>query len=206
VNYHARKYKGGNITSERELNFFNGGTDGKYEGTEDFTHTGYLVYKNVSPNTNRITGQYFSRPYVLIRLGEVYLNYVEALNEYDYAANLSEVLKYLNLIRKRAGVPLYGDGALPVPANQTEMRDAIRRERRVELAFETHRWFDVRRWKIVKEIMKPVHGMNINGGNADEFFKRTVVADRFWRDAYVWFPIPQWEMDRGKLVVQNPGW
>jgi len=208
VNYHGRKYRGGNITSERQLNFFNGGTDGKYEGTEDFTHTGYLVFKNVSTNTNRITNQYFSRPYVMARLGEVYLNYAEALNEYDYSAGMVEALKYLNLVRKRAGVPLYGDGAdaLAIPASQSEMRDAIRRERRVELAFETHRWFDVRRWKIVRDVMKPVHGMNINGGNESDFFKRTEVADRFWRDAYVWFPIPQWEMDRAKLVVQNPGW
>jgi hypothetical protein len=208
VLYHGKKYRGGNIATERALNFFKNGADGKYEGTEDFSKTGYLNCKNVSTNTNRVSNQYDYRPYLLFRLAEVYLNYAEALNEYNYGSNLVESVKYLNLVRKRAGVPLYGEGTnpLPIPANQTELRDAIQSERRIELAFETHRWFDIRRWKTVKTIMKPVHGMNVNGANADEFFKRTEAGSRVWRDAYVWFPIPQWEIDRSKLVVQNPGW
>jgi hypothetical protein len=209
VLFHGKRFKGGNITNEREINFFKNGADGKYEGTEDFTHTGYLVYKNVSPNTNRISGQWDNRPYIYFRLGEIYLNYAEALNEYDYNANLTETLKYLNLIRNRAGIPRYGEGenALPIPANQEEMRTAIRSERRIELAFETHRWFDIRRWKQARTVMSSnIHGMNVNGSNAEEFFKRTDDGPRVWRDAYVWFPIPQWEIDRSKMVVQNPGW
>jgi hypothetical protein len=206
--YHGKQFRGGNITSERALNFFKNGADGKYEGTEDFTHTGYLVYKNVSPNTNRISNQYDNRPYILFRLAEVYLNYAEALNEFDYGSNLTEITKYVNLIRKRAGIPLFGEGpdALPNPASQAQMRQIIQNERRIELAFETHRWFDIRRWKLVKNLMNNIHGMDINASNADEFFKRTEAGTRVWRDAYVWFPIPQWEIDRAKLVVQNPGW
>ncbi len=204
--YHGETFKGGNITSARPLNFFRDGIDGKYEGTEDFTHTGYLVHKGINPSTNNVTGQFENRGLLLIRLSEIYLNYAEALNE--YGGNQADVLKYLNAIRKRAGIPLYGEGenALPVPAGQVNMREAIRSERRIELAFETHRWFDIRRWKIAKDVMKPVHGMNVDGTDSDDFFKQTQVADRAWRQAYMWFPIPQYEIDRSKLVVQNPGW
>ncbi|PVD50791.1 RagB/SusD family nutrient uptake outer membrane protein [Terrimonas sp.] len=208
VNYHNRMIQGGNIITARRLNFFNGGTDGRYEGTEDYSKTGYLVWKNVSPNTNRITGQWYNRPNVLIRLGEIYLNYAEALNEYDYNSNQTEILKYINLIRERAGIPQYGTGpdALPIPATQSEMRDKIRQERRIELAFESHRWFDMRRWKIARDVMKPVHGMNCNGKDASAFFVRTEVTPRQWRDAYMFYPLPQYEIDRGRLLVQNPGW
>lgn len=204
--YHGAVFKGGNITTARPLNFFRNGTDGKYDGTEDFTHTGYLLHKGINPTTNTITGQFESRGYVLFRLSEIYLNYAEALNE--LGGDQIEVLKYLNAIRKRAGIPLYGEGdtPLPIPAGQAAMREAIHAERRVELAFETHRWFDIRRWKIVKSVMKPVHGMNVDGTNNDEFFKITQVADRAWTDTYMWFPVPQYEIDRSKLVVQNPGW
>lgn len=206
VLYHGATFKGGNITNPRALNFFRNASDGKYEGTEDFTHTGYLVHKNVSPNTNSVTGQSDKRGYILFRLGEIYLNYAEALNE--YGDNQLEMLKYINLIRKRAGIPLYGEGdnALAVPADKNSMREAIQAERRIELAIEGHRWFDIRRWKIARNIMKPVHGMNVDGTNADDFFRRTQVNSRVWRDAYNWFPIPQYEIDRSKLVVQNPGW
>lgn len=208
INYHNRSIQGGNIITTRNLNFFNDGADGRYDGTEDYTKTGYLVWKNVSPNTNRITGQWFNRPNVLIRLGEIYLNYAEALNEYDYTANQSEILKYVNLIRERAGIPQYGTGtdALPVPASQAEMREKVRHERRIELAFESHRWFDIRRWKIARDVMKPVHGMNANGKDASSFFVRTQVTPREWRDAYMFYPLPQYEIDRGRLLVQNPGW
>lgn len=206
--FHGVVFKGGNILTPRSLNFFRGGTDGKYDGTEDFTHTGYLVHKGIDPATNPVTGQFANRGYILMRLGEVYLNYVEALNEYEYEGNKTEILKYLNAIRKRAGIPLYGEGsdALPVPPDQASMREVIHSERRVELAFETHRWFDIRRWEIAREVMNPVHGMNVDGTNANDFFRRTQVADRAWKEAYVWFPVPQYEIDRAKLVVQNPGW
>lgn len=208
INFHNRVIQGGNIINPRPLNFLNGGTDGKYEGTEDYTRTGYLVWKNVSPNTNRITGQGYNRPNVLIRLGEIYLNYAEALNEYDYNANQTEILKYVNLIRERAGIPQYGTGAdaLPVPATQAEMRENIHQERRVELAYESHRWFDIRRWKIAREVMKPVHGMDCNAKDEAGFFARTEVTPRQWRDAYQFYPIPQYEIDRGRLLIQNPGW
>lgn len=62
------------------------------------------------------------------RLGEAYLNYAEALNESD--PDNPDILTYLNLIRERAGIPQYGNGQgmIPAPGTQEEMRDIIRRD------------------------------------------------------------------------------
>ncbi|MGQ8336972.1 RagB/SusD family nutrient uptake outer membrane protein [Sunxiuqinia sp. A32] len=205
--YNGQKYKGGSIVSDSvTVDFTYSGVDGKQVGGEDYTHTGYLVYKNVSSETNRLAGQYKSRPLVLIRLGEVYLNYAEALAEYGGSAAETEALSYLNLIRERAGIPQYGVGvgALPVVSG-AELIEKIRMERRVELAFETHRWFDMRRWKVAKENMGEMHGMRIDK-NGEEFYQRVVASTHVWKDEYYWWPIPQYEMDRANLIVQNPGW
>lgn len=207
VTYNGRKYKGGAITSDSvTVDFTYSGTDGKQVGGEDYTHTGYLVYKNLSPETNRLAGKYNNRPLVLIRLAEIYLNYAEALAELGGAENEKEALIYLNLIRERAGIPQYGKGEdhLPTPAGD-DLILKIRMERRVELAFETHRWFDIRRWKIAGQVMGEMHGMNIDK-NGDEFYQRVVASKHDWKTAYYWWPVPQYEMDRSNLIVQNPGW
>lgn len=211
IQYNGMKYQGGKITKPTALQFFYTGLDGKgglrgtsYRG-EDYSHTGYLVYKNLSPYTNAASGN-ATRPIIYFRLGEVYLNYAEALAE--YGGDEGEVLKYLNYIRERAGIPQYGEGAnaLPVPATKAELIERIRAERRIELAFECHRWFDVRRWKIADKVMGDLHGMDINALKPNDFFKRVVVSNHKWKDAYYWWPIPQSEMDRAKKFVQNPGW
>ena len=82
----------------------------------------------------------------LFRLAEIYLNYAEALNEYD--PENADIAEYVNRVRSRAGQP-----NLPSGLTQDEMRERIRRERRVELAFEEHRSWDVRRWKIAQETL-----------------------------------------------------
>ncbi|MGX5688543.1 RagB/SusD family nutrient uptake outer membrane protein [Arcticibacter tournemirensis] len=201
--YNGARYKGGAITQDSiTVDMTYSGRDGKKNGGEDYSHTGYLVIKNVSPETNRIAGISNSRPYILIRLGEIYLNYAEAMAE--YGGNDAEALKYLNLIRKRAGIPQYGSAGLPAVSG-AELIQKIRDERRIELAFESHRWFDVRRWKIVKSVMGNLHGMNIDK-DGTEFYKRVVADNHLWKEAYYWFPLSQYEMDRGLKLVQNPGW
>ncbi len=75
------------------------------------------------------------RTWIFFRLGEQYLNYAEALNEAQ--GPVADVYKYVNLIRDRAGLP-----GLPAGLSQADMREKIRHERRIELAFETHRYFD----------------------------------------------------------------
>jgi hypothetical protein len=146
---------------------------------------------------------------IILRLAEIYLGYAECLNEAGYAANLNEALKYINLIRERAGIPQYGTGAnaLPVPASQAEMRDAIRRERRVELAFENSRFFDVRRWKIADQTDSgPVYGLDINATTEPGFYNLASFETRVFNKKHYLFPIPQSEINNDVELVQNTGW
>lgn len=204
VTYNRSEWQGGALTAPITVDLSYSGRDGKKDGKEDYSHTGYLARKNLHPGSNRLTNSFVNRPFVMIRLGEIYLNYAEALNEYD--PGNADIVKYLNLIRERAGIPQYGSPGLPLPAGKDAMREKIRAERRIELAFETHRWFDIRRWKILEQTVNgSLHGMNVDG-DGDAFYKRTVITNRVYRKAYNWFPVEQYELDRARLVVQAPYW
>lgn len=187
---------------------FNGNSGRGMGNSNDYSKTGYIVRKS-APLGKWDTGD---RICILLRLAQVYLDYAEALNEADFDVNKAEILKYVNLIRERAGIPGYGSGAvagfkaLPIPANQEEMRQAIRDERRVELAFESYRYFDVRRWGIAAEFEnKPIHGMNIDE-NGSKFFVRTVSEGRVFENRDYLFPLPNKDININKSLVQNTGW
>ncbi|MDP4276528.1 MAG: RagB/SusD family nutrient uptake outer membrane protein [Bacteroidota bacterium] len=178
------------------------GNSGKAKGLNDYSKTGYVVRKCAPEGA----WQTEDRVCILMRLPQVYLNYIEALNESQ--PGHPDILKYLNLIRERAGIPQYGTGSgqLPVPADQVAMRQAIRAERTVELMFENVRYFDVRRWGIANETQnKAIYGMNIEG-DGTAFYKRTKVEDRVFENRQYFFPIPQGEIDVNKKLVQNPGY
>lgn len=173
------------------------GNSGRTHSDSDVTPTGYAVRKNVAVNGN-------SRGVLLIRLANVYLDYVEALNEYD--PGNADILTYLNLIRERAGIPEYGPNGVPAPTSQSAMREAIRRERQVELAFENVRYFDVRRWKIAEqELSGPFFGMNLNA-NGDAFYEKTQLETRRFNQRDYFFPIPHDETLINLQLTQNPGW
>ncbi len=185
----------------REIQLYLTGESGK-GGSHDYSETGYLFRKNVSPtyDPRQTCAQ---RSYVMMRYAEVLLNYVEALNEYD--AGNPDVLKYLNQIRERGGIP-----ALASDPGQAEMRQEIRTERRIELTMEHLRYFDTRRWKIAEQTdAGPFYGMNVDGGTSNSdpnFFQRTAFESRVFRRAFYLFPIPQREVERNPNCVQNPGW
>lgn len=204
ITYNGSMWQGGSVTTPTKVDLTYTGRDGKKDGKEDYSHTGYLARKNLHPGSNRLNNSFVDRPQVIIRLGEIYLNYAEALNEYD--PGNPDILKYINLIRERAGIPQYGSAGLPAPSSKEAMREKIKAERRIELAFETHRWFDIRRWKILEQMVNgPLHGMNVDG-DGNDFYKRVVITNRVYRKAYYWFPIEQSEIDRARLVVQAPYW
>ncbi|MBC9913904.1 RagB/SusD family nutrient uptake outer membrane protein [Chitinophaga varians] len=181
--------------------FFTGNTGKK--GSWDFPRTGYIARKNIHPNSNPRISQYIARPFVLVRYAEILLNYIEALNE--YAPGDPDIAKYLNEIRNRAGLPEVTPGL-----GQSEMRSKIRHERRVELALESLRYFDTRRWKIAEQTDGGnFYGMNVDAGTKLTdlvFYQRTVFERRIFLKNYYLFPIPQSEMDRDRNLVQNPGW
>lgn len=193
--------------------FFNG-NDGK-GGSWDFPRTGYVRIKGVSPAYNAKNNSSVNIPYPAYRYAEILLNYVEALNEYDYESNKNAIHKYMNQIRNRAGLP-----SLSGTFDQESMREAIRHERRVELCGEKRRYFDTRRWLIAEKTDGgPFYGMNVDEGTASNlnkvdwtstdmqpFYKRTVFETRVFRKAYYLFPIPQLEINKNPNIIQNPDW
>lgn len=191
----------------RRSEFKNGGLDGG--PTHDAPQCGYLMRKFVNPQADPKNNKVPYQPGIVLRLAEFYLNYAEALNEYDYNANKNEILKYLNKIRERAGIPLYGTASdeIAIPAGQAEMKEAIKRERRVELALETDiRYNDIRRWKEAVDLFQtPIYGMNKLAGD-NSFYTRTVFMNRvFSAKNYLW-PIYQNYIDNNPLLVQNKFW
>lgn len=177
-------------------------------GSHDHSATGYLCSKNISPNSDLINWTGALRSLVMVRLGEIYLNYAEAMNEsQDNQTARDEAALYIDAIRKRAGIPVL---TADKKASQAAMRTAIRDERRVELAFENFRAWDTRRWKIAEQTDgSPLMGMNVDGGESLKdvaFYKRTVIEKRtFYKKFYLW-PIPESEVIRNRACVQNPGW
>ncbi len=157
----------------------------------------------------------------IYRTAEFYLNYAEALNEYDYGANINEALEYLNAIRDRAGLPEI-DASDPRVSDQEGLRQMIRRERYVELFGEEHRCFDIRRWRIAHEPGEIggtayFFGFTINAAK-DDFVDYYVHnhEERFWADRMYLTPFPeanpgdeadyfQNEVAKG-YIIQNPGY
>jgi len=184
------------------------GNSGRGSGNaNDYAKTGYVVRKSapitVWANDDRVS--------IMLRMANIYLDYAEALNE--SSPGDADIIKYLNLIRERAGIPQYGaaSGQINIGNSQDKVREAIRNERRVELAFENSRYFDVRRWCTAEDKNsldyqgKAIYGMNIEK-DGPEFFVRTKVEDRFFEKKCYFFPLPLKDLLINKNLVQNPGW
>jgi hypothetical protein len=202
--------------SNRKLDMYMGGVDNPKPGGWDEPENGYLQFKRIHPNTDLAGSGVPFRPGILYRLGEAYLNYAEALNEWD-PAQTSEILLYLNKIRERAGIPAYGSGTgqIPAPAGQADMRKAIHRERRVELNCEfAIRFDDIRRWCQIEELLSvDFYGMNRNGteksddpGNSMAFYVRTQYFKRGFTWKNYWIPVHQNQIDKNPNLRQLPGW
>lgn len=168
--------------------------------------TNYWPRKYLLENVNlfNLTGA-TDRKWVLIRLAELYLNYAEALNEANGPA--AEVNAAVNAVRRRADMPEYNG------ASKEDRRAKIRSERRVELALEDHRFWDVRRWRIAHIVdNREVHGVKVTGtGNVT--YEYPVVEKRIFnasQDRDYWLPVPQSEIDkvagRNTEFRQNKGW
>lgn len=140
---------------------------------------------------------------ILLRYAEVLLTYAEAkieLNQLD-----AEVLTAINTVRN-------GRGDVKQPSitstSQAELREIVRRERAVELAFEGQRLFDIRRWKIADKVVPgPVYGITYVSANGLLTTVQVVAVNKVFdvNRHYLW-PIPQKEIDLNNSLVQNPGW
>ena len=165
------------------------------------TKTGYYLRKFLNEDVNIQTGGSSSGHVVpLFRLAEIYLNYAEALNECD--PTNPDIVLYLNKVRNRASLP--NVSAL----SQEQMRAVIQHERRVELAFEEHRSWDVRRWKIASSTLgAPLMGVQIERKPLGGYTYMPVkVEQRVFQPKMYWYPIPQSEVLKLKQWKQNNGW
>lgn len=145
--------------------------------------------------------------FVFFRYAEILLNYAEAQNE--AAGPDASVYSAVNLVRQRTSVNM---PPLPAGLSQSQMRDAIRHERAVELAFEDSRWYDIMRWDIGTEVItKPMYGMNVVR-NANGSFTYTPVLlpvnmQKVYKPYMHRYPIPRIEIYKSKNILQqNEGW
>ncbi len=187
----------------RTVEAWTGGRDGK--GVTQATKTGYYLRKYVDENINLTLGQSSIHTWIIIRYAEVLLNYAEAMNE-AYGPNDAHgygitAIQAVNEIRRRVGMP-----ALPSSLTQDGLRERIRNERRVELAFEGRRFWDVRRWMIAADVLSsPVHGVSINKRGGTFQYEPTEVEDRAFEEKMYFYPIPQSEINITGWP-QNPMW
>jgi len=166
-----------------------------------FTRTGYYLRKFIDPKLQ--SGQPEDTRWKKYRLAELYLNLAEAENEANGPTGLA--YSAINTVRSRVHMP-----DLPQNLTQEQFRQRVRNERRVELAFEEQRFWDVRRWKILDQTDKLVTGMEITKEADHSFsYKRFVTEYRaLWADKNLLMPIP---LTDASIIPdfdlhQNPGY
>ncbi|MCE6991416.1 RagB/SusD family nutrient uptake outer membrane protein [Dyadobacter sp. CY323] len=170
------------------------------------TITGYYVRKMADDNGAITGGNNVDRGIPLIRYAEILLNYAEAANE---TGDTKEAINTLKTIRIRAGIApgtdqLYG---LPAAPTKDQARALIQNERDIELAFEQHRIWDVRRWKLGPALDgKFLHGMQITKVGEGYTYRLRDVRTRYFKDIYYYFPIPKDDVVLNPKILQNPGY
>ena len=186
----------------RKIQMYDGGTD--YQpASNSTTRTRYYcrklwpeIYRGGSTATTLMN-------FIFFRYGETLMNYAEALNEAQ--GPVADVHKYVNMVRKRAGMP-----DLPLTLTREQMRERIQNERGVEFAFEELRWWDLRRWKRKDIILNTVKAMDVVKTGTG--FTYTVVPlaatyQRVFEDKMYLYPIPRAEINKSNgILKQNPGW
>ncbi len=223
----------GNADKAREVETFNGGFDGPVQKDIIGTRTGYYLKKYIDTDLDLQNGDASKHFWFVFRYAEVLLNYAEAMNELhgpdaDPEGYGKTAREAINEVRGRAGMPDV------VAADADEFSEKLRKERRVELAFEDHRHWDVRRWKIAEDVLnQPVHGVSIvreegeriardednddiqdkdEEGNLlwdivyEYTYTKKVVEERVFESHMELYPIPRSEVFGGVNIPQNTGW
>jgi hypothetical protein len=177
--------------------------------SNNYSPTGYLNKKGVAPLLNQSRLQVsvnYSWP--VIRLSELYLNYAEALIE--YGQDLATAKQYIDRVRTRAGIPTVDAAwaAIGGADDQETLRQIVRQERTIELYLENHRFWDLRRWQVAEEYLgEKLKGMNIQGETDAEFFQISEVPFlREFNPRNYLMPIPQSEINKNELLIQNPNY
>ena len=185
--------------------------DGINQENGKSTRTGYYLRKllryDCNPNPEFDTNQkhYAAR----IRYTEIFLAYAEAANEAwgptGNGGNAYSAYDVIKAIRERAGIGLEnGDAYLEsVKGDQDAMRELIRNERRIELCFENHRFWDLRRWNVTN-LNETARGIQIEDANGT--YTLIDVESRNYADYMYYGPIPYGEIQKWSNLEQNAGW
>src|SRR5699024_10207295 len=178
------------------------GIDTRDGPVEDWngTYTGYYMRKFLDINVDHQVYMQ-TKPYIFIRYAEVLLNYAEGSIELGEGSDARMVL---NRIRDRAGMPDITDTG-------QALLERYRNERRVDLAFEGHRYFDVRRWMVAPDVYNNGKGIRIIGrlnsdGSYTYEYEIQEVGQREWNDKAYFLPIPRYEIEKNEKLIQNPGY
>ena len=217
--FYVTVFFGGNYwlagsSSYGPISFASGGNGNQ---SHDYPKSGYLVNRFYDHTLNSTQGNWGNITFPVFRLGEIYLNFIESVLECkNRGVALPSGYEDLAMevwadLRDRAGLDPITD--VYPNASTAQLIDLCRKERRVELAFERHRYFDTRTWMIAPETDGgPMYGMNTNataGGSTntpEEFWQRTVFETRVFNNNHYLYPFSQRELDRNRLLVQNYGW
>ena len=217
--FYVTVFFGGNYwlaggSSYGPISFASGGNGNQ---SHDYPKSGYLVNRFYDHTLNSTQGNWGNITFPVFRLGEIYLNFIESVLECkNRGVALPSGYEDLAMevwadLRDRAGLDPITD--VYPNASTAQLIDLCRKERRVELAFERHRYFDTRTWMIATETDGgPMYGMNTNataGGSTntpEEFWQRTVFETRVFNNNHYLYPFSQRELDRNRLLVQNYGW
>ena len=193
---------------ESTIETFVGGQDYSEARSDLKSPTGYYLRRYIQEETSFVqeASSSYKHQWIVYRYAEAVMTYAEAMNEYlgnptatEGNLNIS-AMEALNMIRANATMP---DVTV---TSYKDFQEAVRREWRVEFAFEDHRFWDVRRWKIAQETQGQVDGVKIVKNGAAFNYSRKTVKSRTWADKMYLYPIPQTETFNNPNLTQNTGW
>ncbi|SEM41489.1 Starch-binding associating with outer membrane [bacterium A37T11] len=187
----------------RAINTQAGGTDNP-TGNANATPTSYYNRKYLDDSqTNYLTGGTMYRNWIFIRYAEILLNFAEAENELNGPSDA--VFSALQKLRDRVGLTALLSSRTDLK-DKTSLRRFIHKERTVELAFENHRSWDVRRWNVAKEALsRPIYGLTITSNGQQVNYERKVSQTRIFEDKMYLYPIPEEEVWKTG-IANNLGW
>ena len=194
----------GSMWQKQKVETFEGGKNKVLDGS---TKTGYYLRKYMNPSVSLDPDKpnKLHHHYVLFRYAEILLNYAEAMNEWKGPDETAEgcpltARQVLNMIRDCADMK-------HIDANGADFTAKVRNERRIELAFEGHRFYDIRRWKIAGlDEVRNIYGVKITKNSTSLSYQKVLLQQMYWDDKMYLFPYPQNEIYMNPDLGQNPGW
>jgi hypothetical protein len=198
----------GSSWNNRTIDIRPGGSD--QATNPNASRTGYYLKKFLNDGLNLVQGETQLRSWIMMRYAEVLLDYAEAMNEafgpddaHGWGLSARDAV---NAVRNRPGVQMPS----VIANNQAEMRNRIKHERQIELAFEDHRYWDLLRWKDAESLLnQPLKGIRVTKNNGGNYTYTEFVVERrsFVAPKMYCYPLPQIEISKSNgILSQNAGW